>query len=338
MSDPVELGTTLRDTIEASFDAVEEKTQEHVAETQQQSSERAREENGRFAAKSEAATEVIPESQQEKNDLQRPTTWKKDYLPIWDKLATGQPLLPDEARKLAQYSQQREKEYASGVSTYRAEAENAKSLQEAIAPFIPNLQKANLDPKTWITNLGRAHEVLALGSPEQKLQAFHKLAQDYGIPLAAVAGQAQGGVPPIVTQLMQQIQALQGQVSNVSSWREQQETQKIQDTITQFSSDTQKHPHFEAVKATMAQLLESGLAKDLEEAYTKAIRFNDDIWEQERQAKLSAVDNSVAVAKAKKAAVSVKSSSPSGQVTGSSTKDRRAILSEQLDAAFTGRV
>jgi len=338
MSDPVETGTTLRDTIEASFDAAENGTLEPVVETSRPVEDRIREENGRFAQKAETAEAVIPESQQEKNDLQRPTTWKKDYLPIWDKLATGQPLLPDEARKLAQYSNQREKEYASGVSTYRAEAENARTLQEAIAPFIPNLQKANLDPKTWITNLGRAHEVLALGSAEQKLQAFHKLAQDYGIPLAAVAGQAQGGVPPIVTQLMQQINALQGQVSTVSSWREQQETQKIQDTITQFSSDTQKHPHFEAVKATMAQLLESGLAKDLEEAYTKAIRFNDDIWDQERQAQSSTIAKSTAVAKAKAAAVSVKSSSPTGQTTGSGTKDRRAILSEQLDAAFSGRV
>ena len=338
MSESEELGNTLRETIEASFDAAESGTLETNVETSKPVEDRIREENGRYAQKAETADAIIPESQQEKNDLQRPTTWKKDYLPIWDKLATGQPLLPDEARKLAQYSNQREKEYASGVSTYRAEAENARTLQEAIAPFIPNLQKANLDPKTWITNLGRAHEVLALGSAEQKLQAFHKLAQDYGIPLAAVAGQAQGGVPPIVTQLMQQINALQGQVSTVSSWREQQETQKIQDTITQFSSDTQKHPHFEAVKATMAQLLESGLAKDLEEAYTKATRFNDDIWEQERQATTSTFAKSAAVAKAKAAAVSVKSSSPSGQTTGSSTKDRRAILSEQLDAAFVGRV
>ena len=67
----------------------------------------------------------------------RPTTWKKEYLPIWDKLTAGEQLTPEESLKLAEYSNQRESEYKKGVSTYKQEADNAKSLVEAIAPFVP---------------------------------------------------------------------------------------------------------------------------------------------------------------------------------------------------------
>ena len=290
-------------------------------------------------AESQDHSEEQEESVEVKPAIPRPTTWKKDYLPIWDKLTTGQQLTPEEALKLAEYSNQRESEYKKGVSTYKAEADNARQLREAIEPFIPELQANNISPAAWINNLGRAHLILAKGSPEQKVQMFTKLAQDYGITLnnGEIAPMQ---VDPYQQQLMQQLQAMNQEVSTIKSRYEQEEQQRLMNEINRVAQDVEKFPHFEELREQMAQLLENGLAQDLETAYAKAVRLNDDVWQQEQnrllsQAKAEA-QKAQKIAKAKAAAVSPKSVTPNGTVGNSGDKkDRRSILAEQMSQTDT---
>ena len=56
-------------------------------------------------------------------------------------------------------------------------------MDEAIAPFREHLKQQNINEAQWINNLGRAHLILSQAPPEQKIQMFHRLAQDYGIQL-----------------------------------------------------------------------------------------------------------------------------------------------------------
>jgi predicted metal-dependent TIM-barrel fold hydrolase len=104
--------------------------------------------------------------------------------------------------------------------------------------------------------------------------------------------------------------------------------------IQRFSSDADKHPHFEAVREQMAQLLENGLANDLETAYAKAVRLNDEVWQSEQNRLLQNATKQATqaqrVAKAKAAAVSPKSVTPNSQGSQGSAKDRRSILAEQM--------
>ena len=287
----------------------------------------------------ENKAEEHEESVEVKPAIPRPTTWKKDYLPIWDKLTTGQQLTPEEALKLAEYSNQRESEYKKGVSTYKAEADNARQLREAIEPFIPELQANNISPAAWINNLGRAHLILAKGSPEQKVQMFTKLAQDYGITLnnGEIAPMQ---VDPYQQQLMQQLQAMNQEVSTIKSRYEQEEQQRLMSEINRVAQDVEKFPHFEDLREQMAQLLENGLAQDLETAYAKAVRLNDDVWQKEQNRLLSQAraeaEKAQKVAKAKAAAVSPKSVTPNGTVGNSGDKkDRRSILAEQMSQTDT---
>lgn len=379
--------TTLRDTLAANLSAsedgtlnavqeapvIQEETVQPAVETAAQAAERARDEKGRFAAKGEdaqaaageqkvapePAPQVAPEptaAPVQAPAVPRPTTWKKEYLPIFDKLVSGGTdgmvaLSAEEARKLAEYSGQREKEYATGVSTYKAEAQNARELQAALDPFMGELQQANIKPAQWIANLGGAHQTLVRGTPEQKLQMFAKLAQDYGVPLAAVSQAQAGQIDPIVPQLMQHIQDLSQKVNTVTGWREQQEQQSAaqqqeaaRQQIAKFE-DAEKYPHFETVRDTMARLLEAGISTDLDEAYAKAVRMDDGAWsaEQERQAQANvarqqAADKAAAAARAKQAAVSTKTTTPSGAVTAQAAKDLRSQLAAHLDAIESGRV
>lgn len=342
----------LREALAASLESVE--TQGEIAPAQSAEApsdpstedtrtpaERARDEAGRFVAKDTLAqpqAEVSGGANAEQGapPIPRPSTWKKEYWPLYDKLATGQALTADEAKKLAEYTNQRENEFKSGVSTYKAEAENAKGLQAAIAPFLPELQRYNIDPGQWISNLGRAHQTLALGSPQEKVLMFQRLAQEYGVPLEYLGQAQQQQVDPQIQWFSQELGTLKNQLQSFQTAQQQAEQAQISSQIQAFAADP-NHPHFEAVKEHMAGLLQSGMAQDLQSAYDKAVRLNDEVWTQLQQQKQaqSTQQAQQAVAKAKAAAVSPKSASPSA--TGNAApKGLRAQLEAGIDAALGG--
>lgn len=363
MSDMNEPQNTLRDVLEANMDAAEAGTLGTAGNTEAPvtfdaaTGERIRDDKGRFAQKDvPAATNTLPAAATPPVDASQTaalapdnsppklTTWRKEFQPLHEKLAAGMPLTPDEAKKLADYNIQREREYATGISTYKSEAMQARELQQAMQPFMGELQQHNIQPAQWIQNLGNAHRTLALGSPEQKISMFAQLAKEYGVPLEAITQGAQGQLDPVVTQLMAEIQNLKQGVNTVTSWREQQEMQAINGQLAKFN-DAEKYPHYQTVRETMAQLLESGLAPDLDTAYSKAVRMNDDAWtaEQQRQAQAQSTQQqsaqkAAAAQKAKASAVSVRSATPSGAVNTAAAKDRRALLAEQMDSIAGGRV
>jgi len=317
----------------AENNAEESNQEEAVAEDSEKPAESVQ------AAESEESDEE-PQEEETVKAIPRPTTWKKEYLPIWDKLTSGQQLTKEESLKLAEYSNQRESEYKKGVSTYKQEADNAKVLVEAIAPFVPELQKQNIHPAAWINNLGRAHMILSSAPYDQRVQLFHRLAQDYGIQLGESVAPMQQD--PQSYALNQQLAALQNEVQQVRGWKQQEEQSRLMAEIQRVSSDAEKFPHFEVVREDMAQLLERGLAQDLETAYAKAVRMNDEVFKLEQERLLAQVKKEASkaqqVAKAKAAAVSPKSVTPSGVGNKADGKDRRSIIAAQLGEAMTGRV
>jgi hypothetical protein len=285
-----------------------------------------------------AKSEDSNEESQEK--VTRPSTWKKEYVQIWDKMEKGEQISKEDFNKFAEYANQRESEYKKGVSTYKAEADRAKSYENAIAPYADNLQRRGIQPTQYIENLVRAEQILSNAPYEQKVQVFQKLAADYGIQLNG--GQATQ-LDPYTQQLMNQLNMVNQEVSSIKGRFAQEENQRLMNEIQKYQSDTANYPHFDVVREEMAQLLELGKAQDLETAYKKAVRMNDDVWalEQDRllkDAKQSAV-KAQQVAKAKAAAVSPKSVTPSGRVAEpGDKKDRRSIIAEQMGEALSRRV
>jgi len=252
----------------------------------------------------------------------------------------------EEDRPFAEYLLQREQQFASGVSTYKAELDNLKPIADAIQPFVPELQQHGIKPTEWIQNLGNAHRTLSLGSPEQKVFAFAKLARDYGVPLDQMFVQGNDGQ----LYLNQQIQHAQAQqpapqqdmravVSQLlAEERMQQEVRSMQSNATEF-------PHFEVVRETMAGLLQAGLAPDLKSAYETAIalpqhaEIREAMQQQQRQQEEAkrAAEAAAATKRAKANAVSIRTATPSGAAP-SGQKDRRAVLAEVVEQTLGGRV
>jgi hypothetical protein len=338
-----------REQLMAAMDAAEEGTLDHVEEAPAELepvddiAEEAKSEQEPIEAAQDEETEEETEETLEEPVLKRPTTWKKEYLPIWDKLNNGQQLTSEEGKKLAEYTGMiRETEFKRGLSTYKAEADRAKELENAIAPFQAEFQQQGISPAAWINNLGRAHMILSKAPYDQKVQLFHRLANDYGIQL----NQDGNSVPQVdayTQQLMNQLNQVNQEVSTIKGRFQQEEQVRLSNEIERVRSDVERFPHFDVVREEMAQLLELGKAPDLETAYKKAVRMNDDVWalEQDRllkDAKQQAI-KAQQVQKAKAAAVSPKSVTPSGKVTEpGDKKDRRSLIAEQMGDAMSRRV
>jgi hypothetical protein len=327
-----------------------EEMQEEVSQD-----EPTRNEKGQFVAKDEAVAEETsieavaedttepeqPEEQPEISDIPKPTTWKKDLLPLWDKIAKGETLTKDESKKHLEYLNQRENEFKKGVSVYKAEAERAKALEEAINPFVPELQAQGIHPAAWINNLGRAHMILSKAPHEQKVQMFHRLAQDYGVNLN-LSNEPQQPVDAYTQQLMQQLYQVNQEVSTIKGRFEQEEQARLSNEIERVRSDKERFPHFDMVREEMAQLLELGKAQDLETAYAKAVRMNDEAFRLEQEKLLNNATKQASkaqqVARAKATAVSPKSVTPNGTQAKVEAKDRRSLLMAQMAEAESGRL
>jgi len=285
-------------------------------------------------------TKSHEEPQEEVKPTTRPSTWKKEYVSIWDKMEKGEQISKDDFTKFAEYANQRESEYKKGVSTYKAEADRAKSYENAIAPYAQDLQRRNIQPTQYIENLVRAEQILSNAPYDQKVQVFQKLAADYGIQLNG--GQVTQ-LDPYTQQLMNQLNMVNQEVSSIKGRFAQEENQRLMSEIERVRSNVEKFPHFDVVREEMAQLLELGKAPDLETAYKKAVRMNDDVWAIEQERLLNSAKQQASkaqqVAKAKAAAVSPKSVTPSGKVTEpGDKKDRRSLIAEQLGEAMSRRV
>jgi len=330
-----------REALEAALDAAEEGTLETPIEKEIDTSQddiadesakvEDRNEDNEESTKDVEELEFASkdEAQEEEVKISRPSTWKKEYVNIWDKMEKGEQIDKEDFVKFAEYANQRESEYKKGVSTYKAEADRAKSYENAIAPYAQDLQRRGIQPTQYIENLVRAEQILTNAPYQQKVQVFQKLAADYGIQLNGNGQVTQ--LDPYTQQLMNQLNMVNQEVSSIKGRFAQEENQRLMGEIERVRSNVEKFPHFDVVREEMAQLLELGKAQDLETAYKKAVRMNDDVWEIEqdrllKDAKQSSI-KAQQVAKAKAAAVSPKSTTPSGKVSNpEDKKDRRSLL------------
>jgi hypothetical protein len=340
----------LRALLSANIDAAEAATKASTEAPEQDDAAaaavRKRDEHGRFAAgNAEQQDQPPPAAAPPTEATAKPslTTWRKEYLPIQQKLEAGIALTADEAKKLADYNVQREREYSTGISTYKAEAQQAKAIQDVMQEFMPALQHHNMQPAQWIQNMGRTHQQLVYGTPEQKLGIFASLMQTYGIPADGLFQAMQGQINPNTLQSMQAQQQHETALRDLQQWRQQMENQAVQQQLSRFA-DATRYPHFEQVRGEMARLLETGFAQDPDSAYDLAVRINADAWaaEQQRQAAATAAaetaKRAAAASKARLAGGSMRSGTAAVAATAQPPDIRHALESAFEQHAGPGRV
>jgi hypothetical protein len=358
MSDVNENATDdLRGDIAAAMNPVEEpevtpEPTETPAEEPVSTSERERDEKGRFKAKTQPEPEkeasvtnegligdgkpaeptpsegVDPEPVEVINP---PQAWTKEAK---EQFANFDPLIQKELLR-------RETDYSKGIQRNAEDAKWATEHKPVFEQWMPYLNQIGAKPAEAFNALMQAEQVLRHGSPQQKQAAFMKMAQDYGIPLPSQ--QTNGEVPqtpnpteePIyneVNQLRQQLANIQYQQQQEANRIQQEQETQMQSMINEFSSNPE-YPHFEALREQMSQLLQAGTAESLEDAYKQAAWINPEIRStliKEEEAKRIKEQAEVAT-QAKQKAVSVK-----GTPSGTTPPDAELSLREQLEKAVKG--
>jgi len=254
-----------------------------------------------------------------------PTSWSPKVREQWGKL-------PEDVRKEIV---RREEASVQGVRKLQEEFQPVRQFAERLTPVIQEARALGQDPSQYVINLAVAERNLRSQDPNEKFNALLNIADQYGIPLRQYLGGEQApaqSAPAIPAAVQQELQAMR-------QWREQEQAQQLQNQIEEFSKGAE---FFEDVRNDMAVLLESGAAKDLKEAYDKAVWINPEVREvmlaREAEGKKKAAANQ---RRAKASSVSVEGADnkPGVEVDLPDDDDSTAaIIREQFKAASSGRV
>jgi hypothetical protein len=319
----------LRTALEEAFaEKAEESTEVKPEPTPEpEQTEQPRDEAGKFAKEIEQTEQTEPAPRK------APSSWKPAAQEAFLKADRGEALTPEEIKLLTAEAERRESDFHKGVSEFKSHSERAKAYDAAIAPYQTHLQRLGVDAPTAISALMRADTILRTSDPVTKAQYFSQLAREYGIDLNNVQEPPQ--LDPQTNYLMSELQQLRNQQQMWQNQIQQQEHARANSELTKFA--TADKAHFDAVRGDMADLLETGKAKTLEEAYDMAVWMRQDIRQslldqQRAEAQKKALEQAQAQ-KARTAAVSVKGSSPvSGGVQPGTKGSLRDIIAAQFDS------
>ena len=263
-----------------------------------------RDEKGKFKKAESNSVEPAQETNEasgveESKPARNPwASWKKEAQ-------TALSQLPPETQRMIQ---EREEQFHKGIEQYKQDAFQGRSLNKALAPHMEYLNQVGVAPEQAISTLIQAEKLLRTSDPQTKANMFMKLAHDYGIDVNSLT---QTPFDPYKYQLEQQLAQQQAALMQIQQSRQIAEEAQLGQTIEQFA---QTHEYFDEVRETMADLLDKGLASDLNDAYTKAIRLNDDVFSRTTQnsGQVNQVQRANNAAKAAKAAAVQVKGSPAG--------------------------
>jgi len=203
-------------------------------------------------------------------DMQTPpSTWRKEAAETWA-------ALPETAKMEVL---KREQDMMSGIEQYKGDAAVGKTLQNIVAPYREIMQQHSINPVQHIGNLLDTHHKLATGSPAQRLALFQQIAGTYGIQLGGSDADNKPGsyVDPETAKLQSEIDELKWAQQQQFQQAHQRERAALMTTVTAQVEEFAAKPenkYFDMVAGEIGDLLKSGVAKNLKDAYDKAIWTN----------------------------------------------------------------
>jgi len=257
----------------------------------------------------EQASEIPAEDVPNTEAAYRPK-WKKAALAELDKLP------PEVQAAFIAEDKRREENFHKGIEQYRTGHQESKEWADVVAPYRATIDRFQVKPQEAVRTLLATDNTLRYGQRHEKVGLMFQVMQNYGIDPADIVGvynnvhnQHQNGEPldPRIQQMQQRLSAFeQQQMSAQQAAQAEQQRQLeaqnkgIQEAIQKFSEDPD-HEYFDLLKPAMGSLLQSGVAKDLDEAYDMAMKAHPQtaqIWIAQQQ-KQWADSRKAAAAKAK---------------------------------------
>lgn len=236
-----------------------------------------------------------------------PPGWSKESKALFDTLPAS--IIADVLK--------REGEVNSGFKQKSDELRRYQEIEQVLAPVRASYQQHGVaSDAEAVRRLFQWESAIRRDTPN----AIRALARQYGVDLSTlVQGSPEPSAAPndAFSQVRPVLDQYGSKIAEVSQAVSQIQEARTADTISSFAKDK---PHFDKVRVLMGQLMASGAATSLEDAYNKAIYADEGVrtsilqeQEAKKLAELNKQQNDKANA-ARKAAVSISTRSPSGPV------------------------
>lgn len=273
---------SIRDELIAARDEIEARETEPTEAVVEPKAERARDESGKFVPKVVAETEpevpkesppsaVVPEAptqQAAPSFIGAPNSWSNQAKSKW---AAIDPEIRAEIAK-------READITRGMSKVDEERAFAKEVQRVTQPYEALIRSQGATVPQTIQSVLNTAYILQTADPITKAREIAKVIQANRIDMNLVSQPQE--VNPQVAALQQRIAQLEGFTQQQTQTQQQAAEQQVMAMIDTFGRDP-KNKYFQAVQADMGQLIGSGYAGTLEQAYEAAIWARPDIRAQQ---------------------------------------------------------
>ena len=232
--------------------------------------------------------------------------------------------------------QRREKQVADGFRQRAEQIDAVQPLMQVLAPYQERLALRGVHPASAVQQLFALQDYM----DRDPVGGLAHIARAYGVDLrqyAAAYAQAQKPESPeqqALNQRLAQIESYQQQQHAAAlQWQQQQQYAQVNSEVAAFRADATSHPHFELVRPVMAELMQTGRAQTLQDAYDLAVSRSDDVRNAQATARQKLERD--AAERARRAAVSVSGHAPRGNGALTSTKplSRRETIERAYDRA-----
>jgi hypothetical protein len=178
----------------------------------------------------------------------------------------------------------------------------ADEVNNHIQPFAEKLTANGVAPSTFIGDVFATVKGLTSNDPMTKAEIVANIVQSYGVDLrtldAVLSQRLQQ--PPEVMEARRLAARAQSVLEQQSSALEQQTAVEAEKHLAAFAVDP-KHEFLDDVRDLMADLIESGRANNLDDAYSAAIWANPDtrkiLLQRESEARVAAKQNRAGAAR-----------------------------------------
>jgi|GEM_PF-4191856 len=205
----------------------------------------------------------------------------------------------------------REEHFLEGTKKFKEKSDFGERVKNILAPDTEIMQQLGYTPDTYVAKLTSVERQLRAPDPITRVRALQGIMKDYGIDQEWLQ---QVAFDPHAHALQNKVAQFESEQHLSQASRQTAETEQIQSVIEDFA---QTHEHFDSVKTVMGKLLETGQATDLESAYVKAIRLDDNLFSSYQAKQLEELKKAENL-KANQAAKAAKSAAV--QVKGAPTK------------------
>lgn len=318
--------------------------------------ERARDEKGRFAAKQEQEAASAPdgtsdqpppvESTEQPAQNAKPDMSEGQFRGWTPEQREAFGKLPPEAQQtVLDVVKGRDSFYSERIADYDRALKVASPYVNAVEPYMDRIRQVTNDPSAYVAHVLDIDHRLQFASYQEKVKLLSELAHNVGVPISVHQADPLadpldmgGEAYPVIHDLRNQVNQLQAQLNTYQRSNETAQQQQVVSHVRAFESQTNadgspKYPHFKVVKSTMGQLLRSGQAESLEDAYSIAVKPIEEAISQRIAAttRASQAASQAALEKAKRAMPVKKTGMVPGGKTSGGGLD--AIIGSALDRA-----